>query len=79
MKKEYSKPIVIVEDFSLQTSIAAGCEVITDNPTQGACGYPTRNGVIFISDVTGCKYHEPDTNDSMCYHVPNDYANIFNS
>lgn len=79
MKKEYSKPMAFVEDFSLQTSIAAGCEFKTNNSVQGTCGYPTRNGVVFMSTITGCEYHEPDTNDSLCYHVPNDYANIFNS
>lgn len=79
MKKEYSKPMAFVEDFSLQTSIAAGCEFKANNPVEGTCGYPTRNGVVFTSDVQGCKYHETDTNDSLCYHVPNEYANIFNS
>ena len=79
MKKEYSKPMAFVEDFSLQTSIAAGCEFKTNNSVQGTCGYPTRNGVVFMSTITGCEYHEPDDNDSLCYHVPTDLTNIFNS
>lgn len=79
MKKKYEKPVVIIDDFSLSTTIAGDCEFITSNHSEGECGYPTRNGNVFTSEVTGCKYHEPDTNDSLCYHVPNDYANIFNS
>ena len=79
MKKKYEKPIFIFEDFSLGTSIAAGCEFKTDNQTQGVCGYPTKGGVIFISNIEGCKYHQTDNNDSLCYHVPTDYTNIFNS
>lgn len=79
MKKQYTAPDILFEDFSLSESIAAGCEFINNNPTEGTCGYPTRNGVVFMENVSGCKYHEPDTNDSLCYHVPNEYANIFNS
>ena len=29
MKKTYKKPVVIIEDFSLQTSIAGNCELVT--------------------------------------------------
>lgn len=79
MKRQYTAPDILFEDFSLSESIAAGCEFITDNQTEGSCGYSTRNGVIFMESVSGCKYHEPDNNDSLCYHVPNEYANIFNS
>ena len=79
MKKQYTAPDILFEDFSLSESIAAGCEFITSNQSEGTCGYPTRNGVVFMESVSGCKYHEPDTNDSLCYHVPNEYANIFNS
>lgn len=79
MKKAYEKPAIIFEDFSLSTSIAAGCEFINDLQSQGTCGYPTRNGIIFTTEITGCKYHESDVNDSLCYHVPSDDYNIFNS
>lgn len=79
MKKTYSAPEILFEDFALSSSISAGCEFKTRNQTQGSCGYPTRNGNVFIDANTGCDYHEPDVNDSLCYHVPNEYANIFNS
>lgn len=79
MKKQYSAPEIIFEDFSLSSSISAGCEFKTSNQAQGECGYPTRNGDVFMESITGCKYHKPDLNDSLCYHVPNDYSNIFNS
>jgi hypothetical protein len=35
--------------------------------------------VVFTTEAQGCKYTVPDTNDSLCYHVPNEYANIFTS
>lgn len=79
MKKYYEAPEILFEDFALSSSISAGCEFKTDTKSEGDCGYYTLVGVVFTSDVVGCKYHQPDTNDSLCYHVPNEYANIFNS
>lgn len=79
MKKTYSKPEIHFEDFSLTTSITAGCEYTNGMHAQGECGYETRDGVVFLETVSGCKYHQPDTNDSLCYHVPNVDNNIFNS
>lgn len=79
MKKTYVKPEIMFESFTVSTNIAAGCEFITKTQVEGVCGYPTRNGVTFTSEVSGCKYHEPDTNDALCYHVPVTTANIFNS
>jgi hypothetical protein len=80
MKKAYSKPEIMFEDFSPSVNVAAGCEFKTSTATAGVCGYPTRNdGIIFVTGVSGCVHTEPDINDSLCYHVPNEYHNIFNS
>lgn len=79
MKKTYSKPEIVFEDFSLSTSITAGCEFTNGLHAQDSCGYQTRDGVVFTTEIAGCVYKQPDTNDSLCYHVPNDNANIFNS
>lgn len=79
MKKTYSKPEIVFEDFSLSTSITAGCEFKNGLHAQGDCGYETRDGTVFVTDVSGCKYTQPDTNDTLCYHVPNEWHNIFNS
>lgn len=79
MKKQYSAPEILFEDFSLSSSIAAGCEFIA-NSAENVCGYrDVDGGMLFVTGVTGCVFHEPDTNDSLCYHVPNEYANIFTS
>ena len=79
MKKLYAKPEIVFESFVASTSIAAGCEFITNLQAEGTCGYLTRNGVVFMETISGCIYKEPDTNDRLCYHVPVDTANIFNS
>ena len=79
MKKTYSKPEITFDSFAASTSIAAGCEFINDMQGSGTCGYPTRNGVIFVTNVSGCEYKEPDNNDALCYHVPINSSNIFNS
>ena len=80
MKKTYCAPEILFEDFSLSSSISVGCEFKSRNQTkEEECGYETRNGVVFMESISGCKYHEPDVNDELCYHVPNEYANVFTS
>ena len=39
MKREYTKPIIVFENFSMSTNIAAGCEHITNNHVENVCGY----------------------------------------
>lgn len=82
MKKQYTKPEIVFEDFSLCTSIAAGCERIINNPAAAQCGLIWGFGVIFVTDVTGCLKKVVDGSpecDSICYHVPFDTNNVFNS
>ncbi len=81
MKKAYSKPEIMFEDFSLSVNVAAGCETKLDNQSQGSCGYLLRTGAtIFISNQTGCSNHVPDDgSNGICYHVPTETSNLFNS
>ncbi|MBQ8524625.1 MAG: hypothetical protein IJ457_08390 [Clostridia bacterium] len=84
MKKTYEKPIIIFEDFSLSTSIAAGCEVITQNPTQGQlCGYKPDDrwmgDNVFVDPELGCLSTPPTNLDAICYDVPTEDYNLFNS
>lgn len=88
MKKNYVKPEIMFEDFSLSNSIAAGCEYEA-NSAQDMCGYKLMSGqIVFTGDIGGCDYTEnvyPSTNgyyyqaaNKICYHVP-DAQNLFNS
>ena len=81
MKKEYSKPMAFVEDFSLQTSIAAGCDIPAPLPTKDECGYPIPGiGNVFVSGANGCTYTAQDgAFNAPCYHVPAEDKNLFNS
>lgn len=82
MKKVYSAPEILFEDFALSTSISAGCEKII-NPLLYTCGvnYPGI-GVIFVEDANGCKVKVTDGSsmgNGFCYHVPTEDNNMFNS
>ena len=83
MKKAYIKPQVYFEDFQLSASIAAGCEVIIKNPSQGTCGYVMTEGVtVFTGNVSGCSMPIEDgssTANGLCYHVPFQTYNLFTS
>ena len=83
MKKVYNKPEIMFEDFTLSTSIAGGCEIRTNTPSEGACGYPYEGGngqTLFTNGVTDCQIKiDDDPTNGFCYHVPVDSNNIFNS
>ena len=46
MKKEYSKPIVVFENFTLSTNIAGTCESIVGNPSKGTCAVLGTGGIL---------------------------------
>lgn len=79
-KKEYTKPQIIFENFSLSTSIAAGCELETNHFSKGeACGYPTRGGIVFVEGTQCNSYPQDGAYNGFCYHVPHESSNLFNS
>lgn len=87
MKKNYSKPEIMFEDFTVSCAIAS-CEV-TAVQAWDICGYPIASlggKTVFMSSATGCKYTEVEpygdgtdgSYQGICYHVPNDH-NLFGS
>lgn len=82
MKKVYSKPEIMFEDFSLSTNIAGDCEEKTKllSRNEYGCGYPLRNGKVVFTDEYGCTTTPDDgPNNNLCYHVPEGSYNLFNS
>lgn len=83
MKKTYSKPQIMFESFSLSTSIAGDCGVKTDAPAAGTCGMEYGDmGTIFLTDVAGCSIVfgiDDGFFNGICYHVPVQNLNLFNS
>lgn len=84
MKKTYTKPEIMFEDFTLTTNIAAGCEALTTTATLRACGLDYSGIQIFMEGQTGCT-DEQVTNvggdgkwQHICYHIPDGF-NVFNS
>lgn len=80
MKKTYSKPEIVFEDFSLSTSITAGCELDTAIPSyEENCGYPIRGGIVFVAGAECTIFPQDGLHEGYCYHVPSDTNNLFNS
>ena len=86
MKKNYSKPDILFESFSLSTDIAGGCEVKIATPSANQCGIRIAgNEVVFLENISGCATVVEDGSDDLaalnglCYHVPNQSYNLFNS
>ena len=89
MKREYRKPMVVFENFTLCTSIAGSCQVKTNTPSQGTCPYVVTQGLrvynIFTSEMVGiCTTTEAADGtadgayNGICYHVFTDNT-LFNS
>lgn len=87
MKKTYTKPEIFFESFTLSTNIAADCEEIFSLMAQDICGIPNENGIpnkdIFNLTVVGtqCDVHGygNEQYNGLCYHVPTEAHNLFNS
>ena len=82
MKREYKKPMVVFEDFSLSANIAAGCEVKTHVPSNGICGYTPEGAAyaVFMTGISGCdRKYDTGLYNGICYHVPAENNNLFNS
>lgn len=82
MKKEYCKPDIMFESFSLSTDIAAGCGVIIRTFIGGQCGLDMGGEMLFVGDVQGCIEKVDDDGTStngICYHVPTNDTKMFNS
>ena len=81
MKKRYIKPEIIIEDFSLNMSIAGDCERKTNLQSNNVCGMEFGTSTVFIQGVEGCQKKVKPTGqyDGICYHNPSDNNNLFNS
>ena len=76
-KKTYTKPDVMMVDFSMASSVAASC-AHTGNLSDGnTCSYEDNGWKIFIEGGNGgCDFH---IGDDFCDHVPTADTNVFNS
>lgn len=86
MKKTYSKPSILIENFTLSTNIAGNCEKPYGLHEQFACGVPDDNGcgeIIFSLDVgSNCTVEgigDKHIYDGFCYHVPSETNQLFAS
>ena len=84
MKKAYSKPQIMFESFTMSTNIAAGCEKTFGLYSRGECGFEDdTNEIIFAQGTAGSvctlKGGDESTYNGLCYHVPTESNNLFNS
>ena len=88
MRKTYSKPQIMFEAFTLNTSIAAGCSLINTLPNvERECGFEVAtdrfgNDIVFntaIQDVTGCNVGAEGPYNDLCYDNPRSEYIIFQS
>jgi hypothetical protein len=94
MRKEYVKPMIGVELFTLTQSIALFCEDLNKEAGLGVpthydperdCGWDMGNWIIFTSDNSSCKDEQLDGDEEFfeiygqCYNSPIGGTEIFSS
>ena len=79
MKLAYEAPEIIYEDFSLSSSIAAGCEFKTNTHGEGQCGFKMEGVVLFLESISQCEYTPQPGDNTICYHNPSDTRNLYAS
>ncbi|MBQ2854004.1 MAG: hypothetical protein IJE81_00865 [Oscillospiraceae bacterium] len=81
MKKSYSKPEIAYESFALSTNIAGNCFFIINNSVKYVCAFydERENKNVFTTDIGACTTKNEDGANGVCYHVPVDTSDLFNS
>ena len=80
MKKRYTKPAIVFEDFTLSTDIAGHCSEINSLQREGVCGIDFGGDMIFLIGIQGClEQYEYDGEWGLCYHNPGSTARLFAS
>ena len=79
MKKRYEKPDIMFDNFTMSESVAR-CEEKA-NFARGVCGVEMVPGwIMFTDEVGSCTFKQKDLEfNGLCYHVPMDSNNVFNS
>ena len=80
MKKQYNRPDIVFERFSMNSSIAGQCEFKAQF-ARDICGAELTEAItVFTDEIQNCSFKQPDGEyDMLCYHVPTDSYNVFNS
>ena len=86
MRKTYSKPQIMFEAFTMNTSIAAGCSLITKLPNlEIQCGFEVSDSrfddVVFntANPDTKCNTGAEGPYNGLCYDNPSSNYIIFQS
>lgn len=87
MKKKYSAPGIFFESFSLSAAVTTNCDNVIDTISLNMCGVDTGVQYIFFDTMNSCKTNpgafpldkEDDGFNGLCYHVPTEGNQLFNS
>lgn len=85
MKREYRKPEIMFEDFTLSTNIAGDCEKKTNTPSKMQCAYTVTDEFgdvsnLFLSGIAACDTPQASGQyDGFCYDIPIEAYTLFNS
>lgn len=85
MRKQYTAPDILFENFSLNENIASANSNCSRNITtmySNICGLEYGNKIVFTMSAEGCHVKLQDGSpllDGLCYHIPVGNNKLFNS
>lgn len=85
MKKAYTAPVMLTENFRLNDRIAAGCAEMCNYADGGSCetinDYIAGTGVkVFLPENGDCWiWYDAESDDFLCYHAPVGQPSYFGS
>lgn len=82
MRKSYTKPEILFEDFTVTANIATGCDELCHSAEYVCALEKTYGGmtlnIFTIGTVSNCDTGPAGIFDNLCYHAPEGY-NTFSS
>lgn len=89
MKKQYSKPGIIIEDFTIAQNISAGCGAVAGGNSLGrpnhwakeTCGWVVGDYILWVESTGYCNLDTVlnEECEGVCYNNPGAGNTIFNS
>lgn len=79
MKSTYSRPRIVFENFGLSNGASSGCEGIANLAEYECSVMIPELGYSIFNDMNICEVTPVGDDDTLCYHAPSDWNNVYSS
>lgn len=79
MKKSYEKPTIFFDSFALSDRVSSGCEGIANIGESNCSVYIPELGESIFNIEMICEVSPPGGNETICFHAPYEWNNVYSS